>query len=122
MERLIEGGRDSFIPPTPYYDPSLLFYYKWKNRLEPIYERIKCIAALCLHLIFGGSVGTLIFHSLVCTFYNQDFRHFCGKRETDITVSISGGIVGIVGAYYLKKMQVYQRCFCFCIRDPSIGL
>ena len=123
MERSIDGGiENSLIPTISNSRQRLLFYYKWKNRLEPVCKRLECIATLCLHLIFGGSAGILIFHSLVCTFYNQDFRHFCGSRETDITVSISGGVFGMIGAYYLQKMQVYQRCSCLCISDPYNGL
>ena len=123
MERLIDGGvRDLLNPAISNRRQRLLFYYKWKNRLEPVCERIKCIAALCLHLIFGGSAGTLIFHSFVCTFYKQDFRHFCGNRETDITVSISGGVFGMIGAYYLQKIQIYKRCSYVCVADPYNGL
>lgn len=123
MERLIDGRMsNSFIPETPNYRPRLLLYYKWKHRLEPIWEQIKCIVACSFYPLFGGSAGTLIFHSLVCKFYKMDFRHFCGNKETDITVSISGGVFGMIGAYFLQKMQIYQRCSCLCNKDPYNGL
>ncbi len=126
MERLEQllGDRTRYSPTpgTPNYRPHLLLYYKWKHRLEPIWRTIKCIAAFSFHLLFGASAGTLIFHTVVCAFYKQDFRHFCGNTETDITVSISGGIFGMIGAYYLKKLQIFQRCSCLCIGDPYSDL
>ena len=119
MERLFDARMsNSFIPITPDYRPRLLLYYKWKHRLEPIYDRIKCIVALTFHVLLGAAAGTFIFHSLVCAFNKQDFRYFCGNRETDITVSICGGIFGFSGSYFLQKFQICQRCSCLSTNDP----
>tara|TARA_A100000164_G_C21556739_1_gene607693 strand:+ start:125 stop:526 length:402 start_codon:yes stop_codon:yes gene_type:complete len=94
---------DSFLPTANPYRRNYLFFYKWKQRLENIWECVKPIFYAALNLTFGGAIGALIFHSVVCGSNHQDFRHFCGNEQTDIIISLCGSIIGVLGTYYLRK-------------------
>ena len=100
---------DASEPFIPTYRRRYLIYYRWTNRLEGVWTCVKHIFRILLPLSFGGAVGTLTIHGLVCTLSHQDFRHLCDNKTNDIISFSCGAILGVLGTMYLKQLHLWQR-------------
>lgn len=93
------------------YRRHYLWYYSCKSKIQRV-----CIPIfIALLVVFcGGAIGAFIGHIIVCNISHQDFRHFCGKKESDIIVSSFAAVTGSMVGYGLWKTQLWSRCKCIC--------
>ena len=89
-------------------------YYRWKRRCEDMAICAYSVLPQFCVLTGSTSTGMLVAHSIVCLNANHTAFDFCGKKEYDIICSISGGLIGLTGAYFLNKYQLWDRLKCLC--------
>ncbi len=83
-----------------------IFYYSLSNRLEPL---VDIIFKTLIPLSFGGAVGTLAIHTIICAQSHEDIRQVCDRKLNDIIFSTCGGLIGGIGAMYIRQLQLWQR-------------